>query len=234
MRHTPPTAGRHLGYVMLPPASHAAVHTAWMSTCVHDRPCVLAVVYNPDAHHAALADLVFLWKQGYNYRLPEAPHQLVNPAVVQQLVQSVEEAVAAYAQRCPAHPFMLQWRQAVMVRVTQQAQALPAGIPVMDLTPNISTWPPVDINEDDVHQFLQALHEVLVITRVDKTGKSFAAMCLAMFVSQLREQMGTACFQVLQQPRSNWWKQLRLLCLLSMNTWDNSRDNLHWPRPTCW
>jgi hypothetical protein len=153
-----------------------------------------------------LEHLVFLWQQGYNYRLMPPMDTHLTPELVLQLKQQLKEELEAYVGRASAeHPAAFkpkwqQWLTAVYTGVSQQIDALPPNTLVTNLVPSMSEVPAPDITAEDLQQFLTALHKRLVITRVDKAGKSYAAMCPAMYVTELRSQMGSACFEVCTEP----------------------------------
>jgi hypothetical protein len=148
----------------------------------------------------------FFGDRATNYRLPPQSDTHLTPDLVLQLKQQLSQDLLAYVERASANhsaAYKAKWQlwlTAVYAGITQQIDAMPLNALIADLVPSLSEVPAPDITEEDLQQFLRALHKRLVITRVDKAGKSYAAMCPAMYVTELRSQMGSACFEVCPEP----------------------------------
>lgn len=153
-----------------------------------------------------LEDLLFLWRQGYGYRLPDQGGPALTHEQKEGLVAEVAHVLHSYRGRVVASQgqqvsgVIQQWCDAIQAVLEQQISALQVGRPIQEVIPRRTAVPAPRISMARFRRWVRLFQNNFVVTRCDKAGSTFAAMCPALYVSQLREQMNTACYQVCAQP----------------------------------
>jgi hypothetical protein len=182
------------------PALRRFIPTGCQHVCTTNSS-IVNTVYHARRHPVPLSMLRFLWHQGYAHRLQES--DVSSQSVTEEQLVALQQHLQGRLARCAArlaregppewvHSYTV-WATAVLQHLRGQ---LPAeGSPLRPLLSQRSTQLPRAAVFDVVLSFIRDMQRRFVITRCDKLGHAYVAMCPALFVAELRRQMDTDCFQ---------------------------------------